>query len=74
VNFTGRLAISPPPYMQPTRVMMVAAAVQAVRALEHDLTGPLELDPHMHEWLAKGFRELLGENAHWLDPPTHDAW
>jgi hypothetical protein len=74
VNFTGRLAISPPPYMQPTRVLMVAAAVQAVRALDHDRTGRQELDPCVHDWLEPAFRELLGPREHWLNPPTRDAW
>jgi hypothetical protein len=74
VNFDGRLTVSPTRYIQPTPTMMVAGAVQAVRALDAGVVGTLELDPGFSDWLVTEFRALLGERASWLDPPPDQAW
>lgn len=74
VTFDRSLATVPSHYIQPTPVMMVAAAVQARRALERGQTGVLALDPGLCDWIDPAFRSLLGEEAHYLIPPPEEAW
>jgi hypothetical protein len=74
VNFNGRLTVCPTRYIQPTPTMMVAASVQAVRALRDGRRGVLELDAAFCDWIDRRFRRILGDRVEWLLPPPNDAW
>ena len=74
VNFNGRLTVCPTRYIQSTPTLMVAAATQAAAALERGERGVLDLDGGTTEWIGPAFRDLLGKNAHWLEPPPEEAW
>jgi hypothetical protein len=74
VNFNGRLTVCPTRYIQPTPTMMVAASVQAVRALRDGRRGVLELDAAFCDWIDRRFRRILGDRVDWLLPPPNDAW
>jgi hypothetical protein len=74
VNFNGRLTVCPTRYIQPTPTLMVAAATQAAAALERGERGVLEFDRNVSDWIDPAFRRLLGDHAHWLQPPPEEAW
>jgi hypothetical protein len=74
VNFSGRLTVCPTRYIQPTTTMMVAAAIQAVKALEGGGAGVIALEADFCAWLSQAFRELLGDRAAWLEPVPDEAW
>jgi S-adenosylhomocysteine hydrolase len=63
VNFDGRVNCIPGRYIQPTPTMMVAAAKQAVEALDNRQKGTIELDPDFCKWVDRAFREELGEES-----------
>lgn len=45
INFDGRVNCIPAHYIQPTPTMMVAATMQAVKAIDNHQKGLIELDP-----------------------------
>jgi hypothetical protein len=53
---------------------MGAAATPAAAALERGERGVLEFDRHVSDWIDPAFRRLLGDHAHWLQPPPEEAW
>lgn len=60
VNFDGRVNCIPGHYIQPTPTMMVAAAVQAVKALDKRQRGIIKLDAEFCAWVDGAFRKELG--------------
>ena len=60
VNFDGRVNCIPGRYIQPTPTMMVAATVQAVKAIDNRQRGIIELDPGFCSWVDDAFRKELG--------------
>lgn len=74
VNFDGRAATIPARYFQVTPLLMTAAAVQSAEAVHDGRQGRLALaDPLAGETEVR-FRELLGAEAHYLEPPPEEAW
>ncbi len=71
INFDGRVNCIPGHYIQPTPTMMVAAAVQAVKAIENRQHGIVELDPAFCTWLDGAFRKELGDESSLLRPARH---
>ena len=69
VNFDGRVNCIPGHYVQPTPTMMVAASVQAVKALNDRQRGIIELDPAFCAWVDGAFRKELGNESSLLPPP-----
>lgn len=74
VNFNGRMTVCPTRYIQPTPTMMVAATLQAARALRAGAHGVQELDRAFCDWVDPAFRDLLGDRASWLLPVPESAW
>jgi S-adenosylhomocysteine hydrolase len=74
VNFDGGINTIPARYIQQTPVMMAAATVQLAEALRGRQTGRLELGKKHCSWVESNFRDLLGEDAHYLIPPPEEAW
>jgi hypothetical protein len=74
VNFNGRLTVCPARFIQPTPTMMVAATVQAARALRAGSHGIQALDAGFCAWVDQEFRQLLGDRAEWLLPVPESAW
>lgn len=68
VNFRGDVNCVPGKYIQPTAVLMVAAAVQAVEALDEGKTGKVELKQEFCDWLKEAFENELGDEKHLLLP------
>jgi S-adenosylhomocysteine hydrolase len=68
VNFDGRVNCIPGHYIQPTPTMMVAAAVQAVKALNDRQKGIVKLDPAFCSWVDVAFRKELGDESSLLPP------
>ncbi len=60
VNFDGRINNIPLHYIQPTAVMMCAAAVQAARS---NRPGLQDLDPGFCNWIVKEFLDELGDES-----------
>lgn len=60
VNFDGRINNIPLHYIQPTAVMMCAAAVQASRSYQPGLQ---DLDAGFCNWITKEFLDELGEES-----------
>ncbi len=69
VNFDGRVNCIPGRYIQPTPTMMVAATVQAVKAIDNQQKGRIELDPIFCEWIDHAYRKELGVEGSLLSPP-----
>lgn len=61
VNFDGRVNCIPGRYIQPTPTMMVAAAIQAVEAMDDGQRGLIELDPVFCDWVRRAFEAELGD-------------
>ena len=74
VNFDGGLNTIPARFIQQTPVMMAAAAIQACGAVEEQRSGQLEFEHEYCTWIDARFRELLGDDAHYLIPPPEEAW
>jgi S-adenosylhomocysteine hydrolase len=74
VNFDGGLNTIPARFIQQTPVMMAAAAIQACGAVREQRNGQLELEHDYCTWIDTHFRELLGDDAHYLIPPPEEAW
>lgn len=74
VNFDGGLNTIPLRYIQQTPVMMAAAAIQACHAVKEENRGLLELEHRYCSWIDTQFRDLLGDDAHYLIPPPEEAW
>lgn len=68
INFDGRVNCIPGHYIQPTPTMMVAATMQAVKAIDNHQRGLIELDPAFCEWLDLEFRRELGKESSLLPP------
>ena len=68
VNFDGRVNCIPGHYIQPTPTMMVAAAMQAVKALDNRQRGIVELDSAFCAWVDMAFRKELGDESSLLPP------
>ena len=66
INFDGRVNCVPSRYMQPTMLIMVAGAIQALGTSE---TGIIPLDPEVCDWVDKAFRIELGCEASVLNDP-----
>ena len=54
--------------------MMAAAAIQACQAVKEKKSGLLELEHRYCSWIETEFRDLLGDDAHYLIPPPEEAW
>ncbi len=68
INFDGRTTCVPTRYIQPTAVLMVQGALQAVRA---KTTGCIQLEDDFCHWLDGAFRDILSpEEANLLTSRT----
>jgi len=74
VNFDGGIKTIPSRFIQQTPVMMAAAAIQASEAISEKRTGLIELDHEYCTWIETHFRNLLGDDEHYLIPPPEEAW
>ena len=63
INFDGRVNCIPARYIQPTPTMMVAATIQAVKAIDDRQCGIVELDPTFCTWVDEAFRKELGDES-----------
>lgn len=68
VNFDGRVNCIPGRYIQPTPTMMVAATVQAVKAIDNQQKGKIELDAAFCNWIDDAFRKELQDESSLIPP------
>ena len=74
INFSGNGTL-PKRFIQQIPTMMAAAAVRAAESLTEPLTSKrIDPDGKFDAWIDSRFREILGEDAHYLEPPAEEAW